>query len=105
MAVESKYRILAGLSADDASEDAAIAVYLEQAQEKVVCADYPYGYDDAKKAASLVRYKSVVDSLFSYLYNKQGAEGESAHNENGTNRSYVSESDYLQSITPHVGTF
>lgn len=109
MAVENKYRVLVGLSESDTSKDAVIEIFLSQAQKKVLKARYPFGgYTDSQKADALERYSDNVDDIYVYLYNKQGAEGQTAHNENGTNRTYGSAlipDSYTADIVPIVKVF
>lgn len=97
----TKLKTLIGLHGD--SEDAILKLFLEIAGEKVLNRLYPYR-DDVKSVPEKYRNKQVEIAL--YLYNKQGAEGEIAHTENGISRSYASADipeDLLSGITPYVG--
>jgi hypothetical protein len=52
------------------------------------------------------RYKDLQVRIAVEMFNKRGAEGETAHNENGVSRSYSSASvseELLREITPKVG--
>lgn len=52
------------------------------------------------------KYKDLQIRIAVEMFNKQGAEGETAHSENGVSRSYASASvseDLLKEITPKVG--
>lgn len=102
MAVEAKHRVYAGFISTDETHDIDLGIYLTRAENKVVLTDYPYGYTDIQKAASLVQYVSIVDELFETYWAKRGAEGQSSHSENGIARGYRSEAECLSSITPHV---
>ena len=104
MAVEAKYRVLVGLAENDDSNDAVIEVYLSQAEKKVIKKRFPYGgYNDTVKSLTLEQFSENVDYLFTFRFNKIGAEGEKTHNENGINRTYESESECLRDIPSFVG--
>ncbi len=98
--ITSKYRILVGLSGTDTSKDDVLSVYLDMAEKRVVKARYPFGSTEEQKALAILTYSDNVDSLYVVLYNKQGAEGESSHTDNGTSRSYLDEVVYLRDIVP-----
>ena len=52
------------------------------------------------------KYKDLQIRIAVEMFNKQGAEGETAHSENGVSRSYASASvsdDLLREITPKAG--
>jgi hypothetical protein len=52
------------------------------------------------------KYKDLQIRIAVEMFNKQGAEGETAHSENGVSRTYASASvseDLLKEITPKVG--
>ena len=73
---------------NDGSEDILLSLLLSQAENKVLNKRYPFGYTDEQKALGLNKYSDIVFDISIYLYNKRGAEGQTAHNENGINRSY-----------------
>lgn len=102
--ISSKYRVLAGLSESDTSQDTLLLIYLEQAEKKVIKKRFPFGgYTDETKTIALEQFSENVDYLFTIRFNKIGAEGESSHNENGINRSYENESICLDDIPSFVG--
>lgn len=108
MAVEEKHRVLVGLESDDDTQDNLLQLFLNQAEKKVLKARYPYGATDSQKAKALTDYSDNVESIFVYLYNKQGVEGQTSHNENGINRSYESAgipSSFVDDIVPFVDAF
>jgi hypothetical protein len=84
----TKYRILAGFDKDDSTHDEPILIFLNQAENKVAKTRYPFGYDDAQKETALIVYSDNVEQIFTYLWNKQGAEGEISNSHNGISRSY-----------------
>ena len=52
------------------------------------------------------RYKDLQIRIATEMFNKRGAEGETAHSENGVSRTYASANvseDLLKEITPRVG--
>ena len=101
--ITTRERLLVGLSADDTSQDDLLAIFLDMAQKKVIKARYPFGSNDIQKAKALSDYSDNVDAIYIYLFNKQGAEGEVTHNENGINRTYESAgipNSYVSDIAP-----
>lgn len=84
-------------------EDNLLSLLLETAGNKLLERLYPY---DSSKTVVPVRYQTKQIEIALFLYNKQGAEGQTSHNENGINRTYenadIPES-LLQGITPFVG--
>lgn len=106
--IVAKHRLLAGLGAEDSSKDPLLSIYLSQAEKKVIKTRHPFGATDTQKSKALIDYEDNVDSIYVYLWNKQGAEGETSHNENGINRSYESAgipSSFLSDIVPIVKMF
>lgn len=47
-------------------------------------------YNDEQITKDLYNYYSVIKNVALYDYNQRGVEGQSAHNENGTNRTWIS---------------
>jgi hypothetical protein len=106
VAVEEKHRVLVGLASDDNTEDNLLQLFLNQAEKKVIKARHPYESTDEQKAKTLTDYSDNVEQIFVYLYNKQGAEGQTSHNENGINRTYESAgipNSFVDDIVPLVG--
>ena len=66
---------------------------------------YPYGYDEAKEVPS--QYDGLQLQCCVALFNKKGAEGQTAHKENGIDRTYeagdIPES-LLKQVVPLVGS-
>lgn len=67
------------------TDESILSTYLSIAGDKVCRKAYPYDPD-----ARLVpyRYGFVQVEIAAYLLNKRGAEGQTAHSENGISRSY-----------------
>jgi hypothetical protein len=64
------------------------------------------GIGETKVVPSKYEYKQC--EIAAFLLNKRGAEGQTGHNENGTNRSYEGGTippSMLAEITPYVGVF
>lgn len=79
-----------------------LLTFLDIAAEKVLSKCYPYRHD---KKDVPDRYHSTQLEIAMYLLNKRGAEGETAHSENGINRSYESAAvpeSMLRSVVPFV---
>ena len=85
------------------ADETIINAYLDIAAQKVLARAYPF--DDSVTEVP-GRYKLLQCEIAAYLINKRGAEGQTAHSENGISRSYengdVPES-LLSAITPMCG--
>lgn len=87
----------------DNPTDNTLTVYLSLAEDTVMNRLYPFGWE-GKFLPHKYDYK--VCEIACYLYNKRGAEGQTAHSENGISRSYEGASvpeSMLTDITPFVG--
>lgn len=62
-----------------------LSAYLEIAGQKILRKAYPY--DDTQTEVP-AKYHYTQLEVAAYLLNKRGAEGETAHSENGISRSY-----------------
>jgi hypothetical protein len=88
----------------DESNDTLLLYFLEIAKSKILEKLYPF---DSTKTELPSRYETKAVEIAVYLYNKQGAEGEITHNENGMNRTYESADvppSMLRGIVPFVGS-
>lgn len=91
------------LKITDDTEDDLLSLFLSLAENKVLNKRYPYGYTNEDKAVALEKYSDVVMDIAIFLYNKQGAEGQTAHSENGIGRSYENAGipdSFVQDIIP-----
>ena len=99
----SMLRVMVGQpNAGDWADDVLIS-YLTIAGRKIINRAYPY--DDTVNEVPR-RYGYLQCDIAAYLLNKRGAEGETAHSENGITRSYASADvpeAMLSEVTPHVG--
>ena len=85
------------------SEDGLLLALLSLAEGKILERLYPY---DHSKETLPARYVGKQIEIAVYLYNKQGAEGQTVHSENGISRTYESADvpeSMLRGIAPFVG--
>lgn len=88
----------------DESQDNLLCLLLDSAKSVILAKAYPYSQ---KVVAVPVKYEYIQLDIAVYLYNKQGAEGQTSHNENGISRSYESAGipcSMLTAIVPFIGT-
>ena len=88
---------------DENWSDDVLISYLTIAGRKIINRAYPYN-DEVTEVPR--RYGYLQCEIAAYLLNKRGAEGQTAHSENGVNRSYESADvpeSMLSEVTPHVG--
>lgn len=92
------------ISPDVASVDL-LSYLLEQAEGIVLNKHYPFGVPEGATVPAF--YEHIQLQVAVELFSKMGAEGQTAHNENGVNRTYeagdVSPS-LLRHIVPLVGS-
>ena len=97
-------RAMVGQPADAVDwSDEVLQSYLTLAGQKIIRRAYPY--DDTVIEVPR-RYSYLQCEIATYLLNKRGAEGETAHSENGVSRTYenadVPES-MLRDVVPYIG--
>lgn len=83
-------------------DDTVLSTYLSLAASKVLTRAYPY---DPTITEVPDRYAAVQVEIAAYMLNKRGAEGQTAHSENGVSRSYEDgdiPQTLLRQITPMV---
>ena len=86
---------------DDSVSEELLLTYLEDAKGIVLNRRYPFGYPEGTEVEP--RYETVQVKIAVELYSKMGAEGQTAHSENGISRTYESASvshSLLNMITP-----
>ena len=96
-------RVMVGQPDEGDWSDDVLISYLAIAGRKIINRAYPY--DDTVEEVPR-RYGYLQCDIAAYLLNKRGAEGQTAHSENGVNRSYESADvpeSMLSEVTPHVG--
>ena len=69
----------------DETDETILSTYLELAAGVVIQRAYPY---DTSITTVPSQYDLVQLEIATYMINKRGAEGESAHSENGVSRTY-----------------
>ena len=83
--------------------DEVLSTYLLIAGRKIIARAYPYKYDVVEVPT---QYDAIQCEIAAYLMNKRGAEGQTAHTENGINRQYENAdipASMLKSVTPFCG--
>ena len=101
----SMLRVMVGQPNEGDWSDDVLTSYLAIAGQKILNRAYPY--DDSAREVPR-RYSYLQCDIANYLLNKRGAEGQTAHSENGVGRSYESADvpeSMLSEIVPNVGVF
>lgn len=97
--------VVASLVGASEKDNTKVSAYLAIAKQKILNRLYPFKANADEVPA---RYHPLQCEIAAYLYNKQGAEGQTAHSENGVSRSYengdVPES-LMRQITPYGKVF
>ncbi len=86
----------------DETDETVISVFLEVAKQAILNRLYPFETEDESRKW-LTKYDTTQCRITVYLLNKRGAEGETAHSENGVSRTYSSAdipNALLYEITP-----
>lgn len=82
MTDEEKLTMLKSMTEE--TDDDVLSTYLTLAKGVVLSRAYPYTEEDTVPE----KYDTVHVEIAAYMLNKRGAEGETAHSENGVSRSY-----------------
>ena len=85
------------------SNEDLISLLVDLACQNVVNRRYPFGYTEEQEQVAISQYSNVVFHAVVYAYNMQGAEGQSAHSENGISRTYIGEDKLYTEIVPVCG--
>ena len=105
MTIEEKIVRLEVLISPDTAGSDLLMILLEQAAGIVLNRRYPYGVPEGAEVPP--EYEHIQMQIAVELFSKRGAEGQTAHNENGINRTYeaadVSPS-LLRRIVPMCGS-
>lgn len=83
--------------------DSELEDILESAKAVILSRRFPFG-EQPEEIEN--KYKDLQIRIAVEMFNKRGAEGETAHSENGVSRTYASANvseDLLSEITPKVG--
>ena len=92
------FKIWLGIADSDTSHDTQLQMFLDAAESKIKERRNNLPDEDMEPRWNLKQIE-----IATYLYNKQGAEGETQHIENGTTRTYESASvpeSMLSDISP-----
>lgn len=104
MTDSDKITMAKALIGDSKATDALVGVYLEDAKAAILRRRYPFGLPYEADVEPI--YEVLQVKLAARYYLRRGAEGESAHNENGVDRKYnsVNDEDLLMEVTPFAKT-
>ncbi len=97
-----KLKLILGLE-DTIENNRLLTLLLDISEQKILDRLYPFA-DEVKEMPPKYEHKQI--EIAAYLYNKRGAEGQTAHSENGIGRSYENADipiSMLRGITPYVG--
>lgn len=101
MDLQEKLEMLKAIVGEDDDDDV-LKVYLDLAGDVILRRLYPYGTNNSQVPSP---YQVRQVEIAAYLLNKRGAEGELAHTENGSSRTYADAyvpSSYLRGIIPYA---
>ena len=105
MTNEEKITRLAVLISPDTADTELLSALIEAAEGIVLNRRYPFGYPEGTELEA--RFEHIQIQIALELFSKMGAEGQTAHSENGISRSYeaadVSPS-LLKRIVPVCGS-
>lgn len=105
MTNEEKIKRLAVLISPDTADSELLSLLIEQAEGIVLNKRYPFGPPEGAVVPAI--YEHIQLQIAVELFSKRGAEGQTAHGENGISRSYeaadVSPS-LLKRIVPLCGS-
>ena len=103
MTIAEKKAALSAMVEEDS--DSVLSTYLDQARAVILQYAYPYGVP-ASVTDVPPQYEHLQLDIAAYKLNKRGAEGETAHSENGVSRSYEDADipkSMLRQIVPLAG--
>lgn len=104
MQENDKLKILKKMIETDDTDDI-LSTYLNIAGKKIINKAFPYSKNVIEVPDD---YNLLQCEIAAYLLNKRGAEGQTAHSENGVMRTYENAdipSSMLKQIVPNVGVF
>ena len=105
MTNEEKISRLAVLISPDTATDELLSILVEQAEGIVLGRRYPFGAPEGATVPH--QYEHIQLQIALELFSKMGAEGQTAHSENGINRSFESADvspTLLRRIVPVCGS-
>lgn len=86
------------------TDDSVLKEFLTTAKDVVLTHLYPF-VEDLDGYSVPRKYRTLTIEIATELYNKQGAEGEISHSENGVSRTYTSTNvspELLSQIVPYA---
>ena len=83
-------------------DDNTLSIYLRHANSKILNHRYPFG---TKRTEIEPQFEEDLLELTIVLFNQRGAEGQKSHNENGVQRTWRTENEILEGITPMADCF
>ena len=87
----------------DSDTEEVLSAYLKLAGAKIISKAYPYKNDVTEVPS---QYHALQVEIAAYMLNKRGAEGQTAHTENGITRQYENAdvpASMLKAVTPYCG--
>ena len=102
MTIEEKLAELAERIAPDTDTDEVLKGMLSASEALILNRMFPFGYTETQTVPRI--YEQIQIQLAVELYNKRGAEGQTAHSENGISRSWSEKTRLLSLIVPHCGS-
>lgn len=105
MTTEQKVEKLGVLISPDKAENELLTILIEQAEGIVLNQRYPFGAPEG--ATVPTAYEHIQLQIAVELFSKMGAEGQTAHGENGISRTYESADvspSILKRIVPVCGS-
>ena len=105
MTNEEKIERLGVLISPDTADDELLAVLIDQSEGIVLNRRYPFGVPDGEVVPPI--YEHIQLQIAVELFSKMGAEGQTAHGENGISRTFESADvspSLLRRIIPICGS-
>lgn len=103
-----KAQIVAQMLLPEIVDEASLLPYIKCAEDLVLAKRYPFGYPHDADAISVPsRFEGIQCQIALELWTRRGAEGETAHVENGISRTWagsVISPTLLKMVTPLVGS-
>ena len=98
--MEQKVMTVKTLTSPDEADEIVYA-YLDLAASEIINRAYPYNHEETEVPP---KYDMLQCKIAAYMIQKRGAEGQTAHSENGVSRSYE-DADIPFSITSQIIPF
>ena len=102
---DQKRRIYLRRLTETSLDEEMLDLYLDMASDAILARAYPFDAPGVRRELP-ERYYRLQCEIAAYLINRRGAEGQTAHSENGISRTYESAgipASYLAQIVPCCG--